>query len=255
MSNLDIGSLSEGLQNLRQDTLSARIRLEILRGLERSNLGPGDRLPAERELAASLGVSRASLREAILVLQAEGRLIVRHGQGVFVAEPSTQRDLRASVTSFGHSMGELFTMREILEVPAARMATEARNVGALGRVSDALSRLEKAIERDPVDYALLQEFDAQFHLTIAEASGNRFMAQTQRVLNDAFAAGMRTTLEVPGRIAKSRLEHRKILDALLGNDPKTAARAARTHVNNARRAAHQRINEAVAGVSASTHGE
>lgn len=241
-------------RQLGQGTLTNRIRLEILRFLENNRLSSGDRLPAERELAVALGVSRPSLREAVRSLEAEGRLIVRHGQGVFVAEPATQRNLRESMAKLDHSLTELFAMREVLEVPAAKWAAEQQNAEALSSVQQAFDDLNVAIGREPRDFGELQRLDALFHLRIVQASGNRLLEQTQGVLNDLLETGMRTTLEVEGRLERSRSEHQRILSALLAGDANAAARAARTHVRNARDAANRRIQAATAGVIATDTG-
>jgi GntR family transcriptional regulator, transcriptional repressor for pyruvate dehydrogenase complex len=235
-------------QQLGQGTLTNRIRLEIMRFLENNRLSPGDRLPSERELAAALGVSRPSVREAVRSLQAEGRLIVRHGQGVFVAEPAAQRSLRESMANLDHSLSELFAMREVLEVPAAQWAAQRQDSTALASVQSAFEDLNDAIAREPLDYEQLQRLDALFHLRIVQAAGNRLLEQTQGVLNDLLETGMRTTLEVEGRLEQSRREHERILTALLDGDASAAARAARTHVRSARGAANRRIQAAAAGV-------
>ena len=238
-----------GWQQLGQGTLTNRIRLEILRYLEKNHLSPGDRLPSERELAGTLGVSRPSVREAVRSLQSEGRLIVRHGQGVFVAEPAAQRSLRESMASLDHSLSELFAMREVLEVPAAQWAAKRQDHGALTAVQSALDELNAALAREPKDFEELQRLDAQFHLRIVQAAGNRLLVQTQGVLNDLLKTGMRTTLEVEGRLEQSRREHELILAALLDGDAAAAARAARAHVKGARGAANRRIQAARAGVA------
>lgn len=231
-------------QPLGQGTLNARIRVEILRYLEAHKLSPGDRLPSERELAAALKVSRPSVREAVRSLQAEGRLVVRHGQGVFVAEPAAQRTLRESLARLDHSLTDLFAMREVLEVPAAQWAAQRQDRASLEKVRAAFQRLNDALDREPLDFEELQRLDATFHLLIVKAAGNRFLEQTQGVLNDLLLTGMRTTLEVPGRVESSRREHQRILDALLAGDAAAAGSAARAHVRHARKAADIRLKGA-----------
>jgi GntR family transcriptional repressor for pyruvate dehydrogenase complex len=217
--------------------LNARIRDEILRVVRDQRLAPGDKLPSERELAALLHVSRPSAREAVRSLQAEGRLVVKHGQGVFVAEPETRRQLRAALSEVDHDFTELFDMREVLEVPASKWAAKRQDPLAVAAVTDALERLETALTDQDVDLAELQRLDAAFHLSIVEAAGNRYLVQTQNVLNEIMKRGMPTTLEVAGRIERSRVEHRRILDAILAGDAEVAGRAAIAHVRGARRAA------------------
>lgn len=230
-----------GWHALGQGGLITRIREEILRMLAGQDLLPGDQLPSERELATTLRVSRPSVREAVRTLQAEGRLIVRHGRGVFVAEPTSRQRLRAAMAELDHDLGELFAMREVLEVPAARWAAERRDETALAAVQHAHESLERALDREPLDYNELRRLDAAFHLRIVQAADNRLLEQSQAVLTELLSMGMRTTLEVPGRIAQSKSDHQTILAALLAGDADAAAQAAGAHVRGARDAANARL--------------
>jgi GntR family transcriptional repressor for pyruvate dehydrogenase complex len=92
-----------------------------------------------------------------------------------------------------------------------------------------------------VDFDRLQQLDAQFHLRIVEAAGNRFLSQTLDVLQGILSTGMRTTLTIPGRLESSRRDHQRILDAVLAGDAAGARRAAKAHVAAARRAALSRL--------------
>ena len=234
-------------QPLGQGGLTERIRSEILRYLDAHDLSPGDRLPAERELAAALKVSRPSVREAVRSLQAEGRLVVKHGQGVFVAEPSSQRAFRESMARLDASLSELFAMREVLEVPAARWAAQRQDAAGLAAVQQAFIDLDEAVREKPRDFRKLQHLDATFHLRIVQAAGNRLLEQSQGVLNELLMTGLKTTLEIDGRLEQSWQEHRAILTALLDGDASAAGRAAQLHVRNVRKAANRRIAEAAAG--------
>jgi GntR family transcriptional repressor for pyruvate dehydrogenase complex len=222
-------------------TVSDRIAQQILNLIASEEIKPGDRLPSERDLAALLGVSRPSVREAVKTLEAQGRLHVRHGQGVFVASPQSQRDLRAALARQEVTLGELFAMREVLEVPAAAWAATAHRDGRLDAASAALDELNSASSIDPPDFSLLQGLDAAFHMRIVEAADNRFLRQTLGVLQEMLATSMETTLLVPGRLAKSRAEHEHILDALKRGDSTAARTAARRHIRSAQAAARLRL--------------
>ncbi|OYO00351.1 FadR/GntR family transcriptional regulator [Enemella evansiae] len=218
-----------------QRGLTARIRGEILRVMTERRLKPGDRLPAERELAALLGVSRPSVREAIRLLQAEGRLDVRHGAGVFVTEPETQQRLRRQLHP-ATDLDLLYDMREVLEVPAARWAAQ-RQRPELAAVRQAFDALDAYTHSDFIDFDELQRLDITFHTRIVQASGNNLLEQTQSVIYDLILEGMRSTLMVPGRLAASRVEHAAILTALEAGDPDAAAAASYAHIQAARAAA------------------
>lgn len=221
---------------LRLSSLNVRIRGQILDFLADSSLQPGARLPSERELAVRLGVSRPSVREAIKSLEAEGRLDVRHGNGVFVVS-STEDALRHSMRRRRTDVDEVYAMREVLEVPAARWAAQRGDPAGVAGIQGAHDALLEASRRDPVDLDELQLLDAAFHQSIVAAAGNHFLEQTQGVLAEILVRGMTTTLSVPGRLEASRTDHRAILDAILAGDGRRAGAAARAHVRAVRRTA------------------
>lgn len=222
---------------LRQGKVSDLIALRILDVISADMLKPGDRLPPERELAAMLKTSRPSLREALRSLKAQGYLEIRHGAGVFVADPATTRTLREALGTEKMSLTELFDMREVLELPAAEWAARTGDPAKLAAVDDAYETLHAASLAPEPDWAQLQRLDSLFHLRIVEAAGNRFLIRTLGVLQEILARGMETTMRAPGRLEKSRRDHERILAALRARDPAAARRAARTHIRGARAAA------------------
>ena len=223
--------------------LSQRIVDQIEQMLADNTLKPGDRLPAEREMAQLIGASRPSLREAVRILQTQGRLIVKHGQGVFVAEPRSTQALRAALNHAEVSLNELFAMREVLEVPAAGWAAEHITKAQVAELRRVLVALDAAFDENQSDFQRLAQLDASFHLGIAEVARNRFLKRTSDVLHEILMSGMQTTLLIPGRREKSRDEHERILTAIAAHDAATARRAAGAHIRSAHRAALARIAE------------
>ena len=224
-------------------SVSERIVAQVEQLLANGNLKPGDRLPSEREMAALLGTSRPSLREAVRILQARKRLVVKHGQGVFVAEPPSAQALRGALGTEELSINELFAMREVLEVPAAVWAADRITAEQADTLAQILRDLDVAFEANPNDFQRLAQLDASFHLGIAEIAHNRFLQQTTHVLHDILMSGMQTTLLIPGRREKSRRQHEKIFTAIHDHDGAAAARAARTHIRSAHQAALERLAE------------
>lgn len=222
-------------------TVSDRITQQILDLMAAEEIKPGDRLPSERDLAALLGVSRPSVREAVKTLEAQGRLRVRHGQGVFVASPQSQEELRAALARQEVTLAELFAMREVLEVPAAAWAAAADRRDRIEAAATALDELNRASGVDPPDFAALRALDAAFHMRIVEAADNRFLRQTLGVLQEMLATSMETTLLIPGRLEKSRVEHERILGAVRSGDAAAARSAARRHIRSAQAAARRRL--------------
>jgi GntR family transcriptional regulator, transcriptional repressor for pyruvate dehydrogenase complex len=223
------------------EPLFLRVADQIERYVKGNGLSPGDRLPGERELCELLGVSRASVREALRSLQTRGVVGVRHGKGVFVASPAEgERAMQRFARLREVGMEELFAMREVLEVPAAGWAATAASDEQLQELVVTFGRLEQAVVAgsSPTE---LQAMDAQLHLQIAEFASNRFLAMTQTALQEMLARSMETTLAIAGRPARSVREHADIVEALLARDANRARAAARRHIHSARRAALRRV--------------
>lgn len=224
--------------------VSTQVTEQIQDLIGKKRLKPGDRLPAERELAHILHVSRPSVREAFKSLQAQGVVDVRHGQGVYVAEPHAAVSLRAAVIQREIGVEELFAMREVLELPAVQWAAQRRDPDGLEQVTQTFTALDEYSRSGEIDVDHLRTLDTAFHLSIVSAAGNQFLQQTTIVLHEILASGMETTLRAPGRVEKSRLDHQMIYQAIIAGDADAARRAAQTHIDGAREAARSSISDA-----------
>jgi GntR family transcriptional regulator, transcriptional repressor for pyruvate dehydrogenase complex len=213
--------------------LQTQVRL-LLDHIDDSGLKAGDRLESERELSKILGISRPSLREAIQVLQVQGRLLVKHGIGIFVLDEAEGEKLRDSLKAAQHRIEELFQMREILEAPAVEWAAERRTAEQLQEMRAAAEELNIAIAEDPVDFEKVRLLDMQFHLTIVKSAHNHFLNQTLGTLQEIMFNSMDNTLKLPGRIDASEHEHGVILDAIEKRDPIAARLMIIQHIHNAR---------------------
>jgi GntR family transcriptional repressor for pyruvate dehydrogenase complex len=219
--------------------LSERIVAHIEALIDSERLQPGERLPSEREMATMLGVSRPALREAVKALEATGRVVVRHGQGVFVAR-SAEDVMRDRVAALELDLDQLFAMRLVLEEPAAAWAAERADEAQIAYLKEALDA-EQALRQPPVDFEQLAVLDAAFHMRIVELAGNRYLLQTLEVFQELLASGMETTLAIPGRLESSEEDHRRLFRAIAAHDPERARSAVRRHVEGARAAAMARI--------------
>jgi len=197
--------------------------------------GPGDRLPKESELAAQLGLSRNSLREAVRALSQLRVLEVRQGDGTYVT--SLEPELLLESTSFvshllvGESALELFEVRRLLEGAAAALA--AARIDSLGK--DALrAKLEQMVESETV--AELVEADVDFHAIIARATGNTFLTSLLASLSSrTMRARMWRGREVDNVLDVTRDEHRRIYEAIVAGDPELARAAAMAHIASGER--------------------
>ena len=225
------------LREATSTSRATRIAGQVLEMIESQKLMPGNSLPPERQLAELLEVSRPSLREALHILQAQGLVEIKHGQGTFVAEPVVAQELRAAAVSKMHDLDELYDAREVLEVPAARWAAARANKESIRLLRTTLNQIDAIANSDQIDYKQLQVLDAKFHLTIVQIAGNRFINQTLGVLQDVMQMSMDTTLRLPGRIEISKHEHEAILDAIENGDGELAAKLTRAHITGARNTA------------------
>ena len=213
--------------------LQTQVRL-LLDHINDLGLKAGDRLESERELSKILGISRPSLREAIQVLQVQGRLVVKHGIGIFVLDEQEGEKLRDSLKAAQHRIEELFQMREILEAPAVEWAAERRTDEQLQEMKAAAQELKAAIAEEPIDFDKVRRLDMQFHLTIVKSAHNHFLNQTLGTLQEIMFRSMDNTLKLPGRIDASEHEHGVILDAIERRDAIAARLMCIEHIHNAR---------------------
>ncbi len=185
---------------------------------------PGVRLPGERELAEKFGVSRVTIREAEIALQAVGRIKIKTGSGVYVCEeqPQNMGDL-PDVSAF-----ELTEARSLFESEAAALAAQNISDTALDKLDDLIQKMSAPGLSDDAVQA-----DNDFHLTIAEASGNRAIVHTIKTLwrMRSELPEVKSTYEsVCVKDSDYRAqEHLDILDALKARDPSAARQAMRQH--------------------------
>jgi GntR family transcriptional repressor for pyruvate dehydrogenase complex len=199
----------------------------------------GSRLPPERDLAAQLGVSRPSVREALIALEVEGLVEVRMGSGVYVTATETAPVPRAVSEAIGPF--DIMSARLLLETELVALAARASTPALAKRLRAAIKGMEDDIGRGVMPL----RGDREFHLTLAEASGN---AALVRIVTDLFDERNNPLFEQLGRHfenAKSwRLavaEHRAVVKAVAAGDPAAARRAMQTHLQNS----HDRFAAAV----------
>jgi GntR family transcriptional repressor for pyruvate dehydrogenase complex len=225
------------------EPLFLRVAEQIEQFVAGNKLAPGDRLPGERELCDLLGVSRASVREALRSLETRGLVRVRHGKGVFVAAPDEgERALQRFSRLREVGLEELFAMREVLEVPAAGWAATEASDEQLASLIATFEQHEQAV-RTQAASEQLRVVDARLHLQIAEYANNRFLTMTQHLLQEMLSRSMDTTLSVAGRPARSVREHAEIVNALVARDSTQARAAARRHNRSAPLAGLRRVAE------------
>lgn len=208
-----------------------QVELLILRGI----LRPGERLPAERDLAERLSVSRPSLREAIGDLSDKGLLETRAGAGVFVADVLGSAFSPALVKLFGdhdEAVFDYIAFRRDMEGLAAERAATFGSDTDLKVINTIFEKMEAAHpKRNPADEARL---DAEFHLSIIEASHNVVMLHMMRSMFDLLREGVFYNRSVMFKQRTNRADlldqHRAINTALQSRDPAAAREAVVSHL-------------------------
>lgn len=232
-------------------SVSRQIELLILRGI----LRPGERLPAERDLAERLGVSRPSLREALEVLEAKGLIVTRPGAGAFVAEVLGNAFSPALIELFSshdEAVQDYIAFRRDLEGLAAERAARVGSDTDLEVIATIFAKMEAAHQkRDPSDEAAL---DAQFHMSIIEASHNVIMLHMMRSMFDLLRQGVfyNRQMMFRNRMTRDMLldQHRAINRAIQARDPSGARAAIGAHMDYVEEALQEQAkserNEAIA---------
>ncbi len=185
---------------------------EILEGC----LPPGTRVK-EAEIAERFGLSRTPVREALRRLEARGLLVHEPYRGMVVAR------LEAG------AIAELYTMREVLDGTAARMAAHHATPTEISAMQNQIRR-DRKILQEPLKLAASNR---SFHRAIYRAAHNRFLVKSSDALTEALALLGPTTLGAKGRARQSIDEHQAIVDAIRAHDGDAAEDAARHHIRNA----------------------
>jgi GntR family transcriptional repressor for pyruvate dehydrogenase complex len=207
---------------------------EVARQIERlilKKLQPGDKLPSERELAETLKVSRSSIRDAIRGLELMGLVEPRQGAGTIVREISADSLVNPFANALKHRqelVSELLDFRRMVEPPlAARAATHA----SPEEISEMEEILQRQEEKQGQGDAAVAE-DAEFHYSVALASGNSVVLKVLDILMDLLRDTRERSLQVEGRAQKSLAGHRRILAAIKRHDGEAAKDAMRRHIED-----------------------
>jgi GntR family transcriptional regulator, transcriptional repressor for pyruvate dehydrogenase complex len=190
------------------------------------DLKPGDRLPPERELSADLGVSRASVRQALVVLEVQGLVEVRHGEGAILREQRPDDVVVSAVTAHRRRLPEVIEAREALEVQLASLAALRRSEEDLVRIDEALEAMAAEIERGERGL----HGDELFHAAVTAAARSGLLADLMAEISSAIRESRVESLSQPERPRQSLASHREIADAIRAADPDAAATAMRDHI-------------------------
>ena len=211
-----------------------RVYKQVAQQIERlilTKLKPGDKLPGERELAQMLGVSRSSLRDALLRLEVVGLIESRQGSATVVCDVSADAlipPLAKVIAHKGHLILELLDFRAMLEPMLASRAAKLASPKEIVEMDEILARQSKKVRSGK----LAIEEDSEFHDAIARASRNSVVLKVLDVVMDLLRETRAQSLQTKGRLRKSLSGHLKIMSAIKRREARVAETAMRQHIRD-----------------------
>jgi len=225
-------NISAALGTLGQGSVVSEVAERLLAFFTSGNIAAGTRLPAERQLAASLGVGRSAVREALAALEILGIVVVRPGSGTYLRDGISE--LLPRTLSWGLMLGaprtrELVELRSCLEVQAAQLAAERISDEALERMRGNLDTMAATLK----DLATFVDADAAFHREIATATGNQVLQELLQSIRSLLRIWVDRALTDEGHAAAALKEHAGIYTALTARDAEAATATMRSHMQTA----------------------
>ena len=222
------------LEPIRPKKISEEIVDQIKQLISKGELKPGDRIPSERELATMLGVSRPSVREAIMVLEAMGFLDSRQGGGTFVkalTESSIMDPLAKLVEQRDPELlRALAEVRMGLESWSAYLAGQRANAGDIAE----LHRLYAVMEKQASQGGWDPDVDAEFHYAITAASHNSLQMHVLDSIHSIFHTTIQVALkefyQKEGHVQLLLTHHREIMEAIADHQPELARQKMMEHL-------------------------
>lgn len=221
------------LQAVEPRRLYLQIAEQLRRLIRKGSIAPGGRLPAERELARRLGVSRPSLREALIALEVQGLLEVRVGSGIYVAQPRG----KPAALPLGDDSGpfEVIRARWMIEGDCAALAARHASAAQLRGIRKAHADLQREAKTNHNPLGA----DRAFHVRIAEATGNSALVLVVETLWDQRVGplyrALERKLEYPAMAGDTLREHAAVLRAIAARDPASARAAMHRHMDMTRK--------------------
>jgi len=228
-------------QSIEPRRLYRQIADQIRKLIGSGEFPAGARLPPERDLARQLGVSRPSVREALIALEVEGLVEVRIGSGIYVLGPSVRAEDEdaagggpgAGTVDAAAGPFELMRARYTIESECAALAAKSAKKAQIAALEEALEMMEREFAQETQPIA----GDRLFHLRIAEATGNGALVAVVKMLWEERLGPLYQRLEhhydTPGLWIAAMAEHRAVLKAIALHDAAGARVAMQRHLNKA----------------------
>ena len=213
-------------RRLQRTRLYEQVAEQISQWIAENGLEAGDRLPPERELAVRLGVSRATLSQALVALEVVGVVAVRHGDGTVLTDKAGSARIIDAIRAHADRLPEVIEARDALETKLAALAAQRRTDADLAAIEAGLQQMERDIEAGGRGV----DGDEVFHGAVTAAAYSPLLAQMMATIRQLIVETRIESLSQPGRPRDSLAGHRRIADAIRAGDPAAAASAMHEHV-------------------------
>lgn len=206
------------------EVLVARLREHV----QQTHLREGDRLPSERQLAQELAVSRASIRQALVALEVQGVIRIRHGGGSYLTGPDLNAQPFETIIGRRRRLPDILDTREALEVKLAELAAQRRDDHDLHEIESALDLMAHAVANGECG----SEGDAAFHKAVTAAAHSPLMEHLMEAIAPDILESRLESLSQKGRPARSLRDHKAIAKAISESEPVKARAAMRRHLHS-----------------------
>jgi DNA-binding FadR family transcriptional regulator len=222
------------LQSIEPQRLYRQIAEQLRSLIASGEFQPGSRLPAERDLARQLGVSRPTVREALIALEVEDVVDVRTGSGIYVVQPGARAaNAQAQYDPAEWGPLELMRARELVEGEVAALAARNAKKAQVAAIAGALAQMHEQAATGVAPRA----GDQAFHTAVAQACGNEVLRDTVHGYWQARSGLLFERLgdhfENPPSWKAALIEHEAVLDAIRAHDPIAAKAAMQSHLKKA----------------------
>lgn len=219
----------------KREKLSDQLYGQLLEKIVSGELKEGYKLPSENEISRAFNVSRPVIREALLRLQSDGLVYSRQGVGSFIKARPPEGLFRFTSPSDISGLLCCFEARLPLEGAAAALAAQRADEKDIKKIEDSMIAMEKAMDKGEI----ADKADFDFHMAVANATGNDFYVSILGTLHTAMRSGMRVALKLTKtgtreRMLKVQEEHRMIYGAISLGDVTAADLLMRHHIQSAR---------------------
>lgn len=224
--------ISDSLKHINSASAVSTVANRLIELFTSGSVVPGTRLPAERSLAASLGVGRSAVREAMAVLEVLGIVDVRAGSGTYLRNGAS--DLLPKTMTWGLLIGrqessELMEIRAGLEIYVARLAAERATIADLAVLDAEVERMFASVN----DLATFVTADRAYHRRLLQAAGNTTLSGQMQTIHSLLRVWLDRAVDNRDEAELAASEHREVLKAIRLRDPDAAASAMAIHMETA----------------------